>query len=120
LELYAQGYRVGYFEEVPIAGNQTTELGELPIYREWPVRGRVLAADTGQPVSATVIPSDGRPRRTDQNGEFTLTMEKRPAPCTFKIVPADKAWKETELGPYSRGDPSLDLGDVLLQPAPSQ
>jgi len=120
LELYAQGYRVGYFEEVPVAGNQTTELGKLPIYRQWPVRGRVLAADTGQPISATIIPSEGYSPRTDQNGEFALTMEKRPTPCTFKIVPADKAWKETELGPYSRGDPGLDLGDILLQPAPAQ
>jgi len=47
-------------------------------------------------------------------------MEKRPTPSTFKIVPADKTWKETELGPYSRGDPSLDLGDIVLQPAPPQ
>jgi hypothetical protein len=106
-----------WFYEVPLSANETTDLGDIPLYRHWWVSGRVVAADTGEPLAATITTQDGVAATTDPDGNFVLTMDKDARSCRLKIVPMDKAWQERAVGSFSRGDPTVEVGDIVLQPS---
>ena len=115
------------------------------------VTGRVLAADTGQPLTDVVVRSGAQARgyrgamppkggellmakapvRTDRGGRFTLDTERVLTPFRgtgwFSVrLSFQHAGYERFQTNYSRlnlstnapdGEPLLDAGDILLQPA---
>ncbi len=115
--LRAEGYCERELRELPVKGNETTDLGDIPLYRNWWVRGRVISADTGQPIAATITGPRDATTTTDEQGYFVLTMHRETTGCMVDVVPADNTWQKTRVGANRMGQPSADVGDVLLQRA---
>jgi len=117
MSIHTSEYSDPVFREVRVAGNETTDLGDIPLYRNWWVKGRIVAANTGQPIPATITGPRDLSTTTDDNGYFVLTMHRNTRSCKLRIAPLDKTWKGIEVSTRFGWQPTVDLGDVVLKSA---
>ncbi|MDP2898102.1 MAG: carboxypeptidase-like regulatory domain-containing protein [bacterium] len=120
LSILCDKYTDRWYMEVPVAANQTTDLGNIPLYRNWWVRGRAVAADTGQPIAATVTGPNDTTTATDRDGYFALAIPGDTLYYRGKVIPVEKTWQEAQIRSSFETGPTVDLGDVVLQPAPPE
>jgi hypothetical protein len=120
LSILCDKYTDRWYMEVPVAANQTTDLGNIPLYRNWWVRGRIVAADTAQPIAATITGPKDTTTATDGDGYFALAIPGDTLGCRVKVIPKDKAWQEAQVDAYFGTEPTVDVGNVVLQPTPPE
>lgn len=120
LRMSATGYCTREFESVRVEGNRTANLGDVPLYRNWWIKGRVIATESGKPVPASIEGPPGITAMTDAEGRFELTMTPEHESCEVKVIPSDKAWQDASIDVERPGQPVADVGDILLKRTPSE
>jgi hypothetical protein len=119
LRMSAASYCTREFESVRVEGNRTTNLGDVPLYRNWWIRGRIIATESGKPVPAGIEGSPGITVTTDAEGRFELAMTPEHESCEVKVIPLDKVWQDASIEVEQSGQPVTDVGDILLKRTPS-